>query len=157
LIGFAVLTQVPAGAQVPALQPGLRIRVEAEPDIKHKVVGTLMSKSGDTLTIATSASSWHRVHASAIRRLDVSNGESRLAGTVKGMLIGGAGFGLLTFAAVAADAKDPASIVTIVGIGGAVVGSFVGFVLRTERWERVFPERPRNETGGARRSPYGSS
>jgi di/tricarboxylate transporter len=127
-----------AGAQVPELQRGMRVRVDASQAIGRKIIGTLMSQSGDTLGIASSSRSWHWVQTSEIRRIDVSRGNSSVQGALMGVFIGGIAPALIT---LAIPKKAARNLELTIAIAGGVLGGAVGFALGTESWKRVYPHR----------------
>jgi hypothetical protein len=157
LVATAAIAPALAPAQVPEIQPGVRIRLIAAPVTGNRMVGTVMAWSGDTLTLASSAESLRRVRKGDIRRIEVSRGPSRIAGALQGILMLGIVPGALTLVATLPQGLEPEKYGASVAVVGSVIGGVVGLVLRSERWERVFPKRPPGESGGARRSPYGTS
>jgi hypothetical protein len=133
---FIALIPTAADAQLPALQPGLRVRVDARPVVARRVVGTLMSQTQDTLVLASSASEWHRVPIAGVAVLDVHMGRSRRSGLRRGLLLGAGiiGGGVLIGGGLATDDD----FVFPVALTGASVGALAGFFIGSDRWLRVY-------------------
>jgi hypothetical protein len=141
---LAAMLSIPAtaGAQSPIPVPGLRVRVDASPVMKRRVIGTIMSRTNDTLAIASSATVWHRIAVADVRHIDVSGGNSHFAGTMLGIIGGGLAIGGLTAVLTVSSAKDPGWLITAFGGGGAALGAVIGATIGIERWTRVAPPRP---------------
>lgn len=143
-----------AAQELPAIQPGMRVRLTLQPDPRAdrltRVVGTLMRLGPDSvavydqerLAVVTAA-------LGAARRLEASRGRPSRAG--RGALIGlvagaagGVAAGLIVCAAEACSSSggDFAGIVVgVLGVGGGLagagVGALAGALIRPERWETV--------------------
>jgi hypothetical protein len=144
----ALLVPATVRAQLPTLQPGLRVRVDARPALDRRIVGTLMSQTTDTVTLAASATSWHRVPVADVARLDVHMGPSRWRGVARGLVIGTAiiGGGAMVGSWMATD-ND---FVFPIAATGAGIGALTGFFIGADKWRRVF-SRERVARRGARR------
>jgi len=138
------LTTAVAQQQPPPLEPGARVRVTA-PDLGiSKQVATFEAVRGDTLVVL--AESRMFCPLASVTRLDVYGGQK--SNTLKGMgygLLIGAGVGVLVGAVVpcrdALDFSYESDCVKIGGAAGAVVGLLVGTTVgllnKTDRWEEV--------------------
>lgn len=130
---LAVAFPCALGAQLRAIEPGLRIRINA-PSLGGVLTGTLMAQRPDSLDIVTSRLKRQMIATSDIRALAVGTGDRRSLGWTGG-LVGSVG---VLAAGVAEHAKLNDGI-----LGGAIVGAFsgmlVGGFLSRERWTKVFP------------------
>src|SRR3954470_17137988 len=93
-----------AGAQVPALAAGSRLKVEMSD--RPKVEGTLMSQTPDSLVIAANGALITSVPSANIGRISSTMGRSHSAGAWKGTKIGvmvGGGLGVVAGLAVMSD------------------------------------------------------
>jgi hypothetical protein len=140
LIVMASIVASAAAAQVPELQRGMRVRLDATPVVKRKIIGTVMSQTSDTLGIASSSTSWHWVRKNEIRRIDVSRGHSSVQGALMGVLIGGIAPALIT---LAIPMKAAPNLELTIAVAGGVLGGAVGSALGTESWVRVYPKKER--------------
>jgi hypothetical protein len=133
---LTALTPADVDAQLPTLQPGLRVRVDARPVVARRVVGTLMLQTQDTLVVASSASEWHRVPIAVVASLDVHMGRSRRSGLRRGLLLGAGiiGGGVLIGGGLATDDD----FVFPVALTGTSIGALAGFFIGSDRWLRVF-------------------
>lgn len=144
----AVLSlSLPLHAQDSTLAPGTRVRVLSSCDTTAAhtgcdvVKGRLLSRSGNSLLIQGADGVEHRVEVSPGVRIQQSTGYRRH--TLLGLEIGSA-VGLVTGAVLLADCtrgdEDDAlcgpRLVVPVPVG-AVLGTLVGALSRSERWEEV--------------------
>ncbi len=134
-------------AQLAELQPGVRVRLAAPGVLAGKFEGTVISRSADSLVVASPSSAPVSMAVSRVTSLEVSRGKSRGAGAQRGMLWGapiGLAFGLATVQSVrdctnctAQSNRIPAgewlAVSVLSGLGyGAAIGALIG----RERWER---------------------
>ena len=133
--------------QEPAVGERIRVRTTSEPS---QVVGVLETRQPDYLVVQTTESGPMNIAWADISRLQVSRGTKSNAG--KGALIG-AGLGLagttaLVIGGCAGDDTDCgedggfifAAYLLFTG-GAALVGTFIGAIVRTERWVDVPGDR----------------
>lgn len=142
-----------AAAQFPdRVQPGARVRLwipetynqENGPWRRQLLRGTVAGVQGDALLLSVpGAEGTLTVQRSAIRRIDVSRGQSRVVSAFQR-----AAAGAIAGAIAAALENDPKSTewphynrtwraAEEGAKGGAVIGAIVGFVLPTEQWKRL--------------------
>ncbi|GEM_PF-3170165 len=114
--------------EAPRVVPGSRIRVSAPTFSSDRLIGTVVSKSEDTLTLAPSSGTARlAIPFMVVKRLEVSRGraargKNALKGAVIGTLVGGVG-GFVLEAGVSGDQ----AVAPLVGaIGGAFNGSLIG-------------------------------
>lgn len=133
-------------AQPPAMQPGVRLRIETR-TAQRPVVGTLMTQTAETLVVASSSLAWHRIPANVVRRIDYSAGQSRKAAGILGFVGGAlvaASVGIMTVRGNTPYGK--AGTVTAVAIVGGFVGAAFGGSAPVEVWHRWYePDRPVRE------------
>jgi hypothetical protein len=140
-----------AGAQVPTIPLGTRVRLDL-PKPNDGLTGTLTFQSADEITISTRDSFSLVVAVASVRRIDVSGGVSHPDGTMRGMKIGGLGFGGVMAALLIADAVTSVGArdklfnplaaipylvppaVVVGGLAGGIVGGLVG----REHWDTVY-------------------
>jgi hypothetical protein len=155
-----------AGAQpLSELAPGARVRIRAPGIVAGRYTGTVLSRTADTLVVASSAAASARVPVSSLTSVEVSRGKSRSRGAFKGIAWGasiGLGVGLLTAAALSSDpsyggpdGQSKGELVAQALGGGAVWGVIIGAIVGSERWVRYdLPARtslfPITPGGGAR-------
>lgn len=154
-IAFAFLAVVSASAaaQFPArVQPGVRVRVwlpephpqENTPWRRQLLRATVSGVENDALRLTVpGAEGTLSVQRSAIRRLDVSQGRSRIRNFLE-RGFGGAVVGAITGAAFndpqASRWPDHDSRWEAAGygaLGGFAIGGIIGLVAPTERWRRI--------------------
>jgi hypothetical protein len=140
-------------AQASELQPGARVRLEAPGITAARFVGTVLSRTGDTLLVGGPNVAPVRVPVAALTSLEISRGSSRMEGAKRG-LMWGVPIGLLFGGAVALTAqcdncsspptdKDRTGFVTAMTVSGAVWGAGIGALVGRERWERFAVAAPR--------------
>ena len=152
MMGMALLVAgaaaVPAGAQV-MLQPGAKVRITAPSTGVDRFEGTIIA-TGDTIDVAR-GDARVRVPASAVTRLELSRGRSRLAGAGRGALWG-AGIGL-AFGALTSGLRDDPDLcgddastcegysmgewLVLNTTGGALWGVIIGAIVGKERWDTI--------------------
>ena len=137
-------------AQQPAaVQPGQRVRVRLATAAAPEVVGVVRVMTSDSLTLeqesGANAGTTTTIPLAGISRLQVSRGRHSTWG--KGLLFG-AGVGAVAGAIVGlasgnseglfnSPSFDAALGVIVFAPTGAVIGTVVGAMTRTERWETV--------------------
>ena len=127
------------------LQPGVRVRVQMA-EQGSPSLATLVRASDSEIAYQTQSGAINTVPASALHSLEVSGGKRGHAGT--GALIGGIAGLALGIAAVVDAQGDPwfeptggeaaAAILVTTGVG-ALSGTLVGAMIRTEQWTEVGP------------------
>jgi hypothetical protein len=136
-------TAASAGAQLTELQPGARVRVTAPGAIAGRLDVTVISRTADTLVIASPSLASVPVPISRITSLEVSRGSSRVAGALYGAMWGGAigvGLGLLTESSYGCsdcyyDNGSRGEWVIAGGIAYGSIGAVIGAIAGRERWE----------------------
>ena len=145
----------PAHAADYRLQPGARVRVQLA-DQASPYRATLVRASDDEIVYQTEGGDTNTVAANALQSLEVSSGTHGHMGT--GALIGGAAGLALGVAAVLAAEDDPwleptggeaAAAILVTTGAGALAGTLVGAMIRTEQWTEVGP----SSGGSARTGP----
>jgi hypothetical protein len=152
------LFAVSAGAQVPTLMAGSRLRVQTAG--AGRIEGTLMSQTPDTLTIAQSGAVQRKIPSGVVGRIQASQGKSHGAGAIKGGKIGaivGGGLGLLVGLAISADGSctgegcdaAPITVGLVQAAAGAIWGLAIGGIVGAEKWTTVYAPGRVALTGGA--------
>jgi hypothetical protein len=149
-----------ARAQLAEAQPGARMRIQAPGIVAGRYVGTVLSRTADTLVLGSPNATPVRVPISRISSAEVSRGSSRGLGALQGLKWGvpiGLAIGVL--AAVSSDNPDDyycgslpdcgqsdgsykAGLIGGGILGGAIWGAGIGALVGRERWER-FDVTPR--------------
>lgn len=132
----AALLPAPADAQLPTLQPGLRVRVDARPATAERMVGIVMEQTPDTIVVVSNANDWHRVPVARVATVEVDMGRSRWTGLRRGFLLGTALIGVPAYIGGRLATDD--DFVFPIAAVGAGVGALVGFFVGADRWRRVF-------------------
>ena len=149
LVALFVATSSPLAAQEAPVEPGARVRVTA-PDLGiNKAIGVFEAVEGGTLVVGTL-----RLPLASVTRLEVHRGQKSRVG--RGALIGaavgagsGAIIGAIAFSGSCIDNPDgcPAAGAAIgaifLGLPGLLVGTVVGALSKTDRWEAVPLDRIR--------------
>jgi len=144
-----VLTAVApsALAQSNELQPGARVRVIAPGIVAGRYVGTILTRSGDTLQLGGPNAAPVNVPVNRITSLEISRGKSRLHGAGRGVLWGtpiGLVVGLASansledctdFGCGDASSGERGAYVLASTLGGALWGAGIGALVGRERWE----------------------
>jgi len=127
------------------IRSGSRVRLEAPGVVARRTVGNVISRTADTLTIAGFDSPPVAVPIAGITRLDVSRGDSRVAGALHGIKWGapiGLGLGAL-MVALADDCRtcsnqpSAGAAIADLGIAGAGIGAIAGAIAQHEQWSPV--------------------
>jgi hypothetical protein len=150
LVALTLLAS-PASAQLAELPTQSRIRVFVPSVSKKPLVGKLDLGIIDSVMIAD-ATGRRAFPLKSVERLDVSGGDSRGAGAMRGARYGFIVGLLYTAAIVAADGANGGAATTnglpktvtygLAGTGGAtVLGAVFGSAFPTERWTTVHPKR----------------
>jgi len=144
-----VLCAAPLGAQNAAplaeVQPGARVRIEAPGVVAGHFVGTVLSRTVDSVHVGSQTSAPITLALSQITSLEVSRGNSRVGGMLRG-LAWGAPLGL-AFAAMATTSSchsvcsvpDSRKLVRIFAVSGVVWGAGFGALIGHERWGPLQP------------------
>jgi hypothetical protein len=137
-----------ANAQLSELQPGARVRVTAPGIVANRYVGTVLSRSGDTLHLGGPNAAPVSVPLNRITSVEVSRGKSRLHGAGRGILWGapiGLVIGLASansledctaFGCSDASSGERGAYVLASALGGALWGAGIGALVGRERWEQ---------------------
>ena len=150
LIAVTVLSlRAPSlAAQAPTslaeVQPGARIRVEAPGIVAGRYVGTVLTRTGDTVTLGNPSRVPIALPLGRAESVEISRGKSRSAGALRGVQWGGAiglGLGLFTVAfsercANCEDQLSDAEGITVITLSSALWGAGIGALVGRERWER---------------------
>jgi hypothetical protein len=151
-LALACLAPSTIAAQAPArpdeIQPGARVRVTAPGVVAARFVGTVLSRNGDTLNVASPNVSPFAVPTSRITSLEVSRGKSHADGAIRGVKWGapiGLALGLLTIGVVGdcigcikAESNKSGAQAAWLGMnafGGAIWGAGIGALVGREHWE----------------------
>lgn len=143
-----LMTATPVAAQVSEARPGARVRITAPGVVDHRLTAIVLSRTGDTLTIGAPDVPSLAIPTSRITALDISRGDSRAAGALRGIEWGapiGLALGLASANAAQncldcwADTQRPsrAEWVLSATVDGAAVGAIVGALVGRERWESL--------------------
>jgi len=138
------------------VQPGARVRVRAPGIVAGRYVGTVLTRSGDTVSLGSPAGAPFAVPLSRMSSLEVSRGKSRMDGALRGIAWGAPiGLGLAVVAyglgnyvecPTCNDEPSRAEGVALITLSGAVWGAGLGAIIGRERWER-FQLAPRAALG----------
>jgi hypothetical protein len=149
-----VCLRATAQAQQDAIGPGARVRVEVPHLFTGRAVGTIMSRTIDTIVVAvprrgpaperSSVVRYYAAPQTAFTRIEVSEGRSRALGAGRGALVGlvlGLALSTAIMSEVENNPGEGAEIGVIMALSAPWVVSFVGagfgFLLGAERWVRV--------------------
>ena len=89
----------PLAAQSGTVQPGTTVRATMATGVGEVLVGTLLSRTADSLTIVTRGNdAIVRIPSTSIRSIEVVNGKRRVAPGLKWALIGGGVWAAITSA-----------------------------------------------------------
>lgn len=136
-------------ARTDEIQPGAKVRVTAPGVVAARYVGTVLARTGDTLTVGGPNTLPFAIPSSRITLLEVSRGKSRGDGAIRGMKWGtpiGLGFGVLTMGFIAdclGCATRPDSDrsgergawVATSTLSGVAYGALIGALVGREHWE----------------------
>jgi hypothetical protein len=137
-----------ADAQSDSLVPGQRVRLVAPGAVAGRVEGTVLQRPTDTLVVGRRDGVSLRVPLRAITDLQLSRGESRGRGALRGAklgasIVGGAGLVLTLPALTGADSvntrSDAVSFTAQSVLSGALWGALIGAFVPAERWAHVAP------------------
>lgn len=154
LIALAVVPAIalPARAQLTEIQPGVRVRIEAPGIVAGRYVGTVLSRTADTLVIGAPSATPVKVPIDRLTGLEVSRGSSRSLGAVRGLAWGvpiGIVFGVVAAASTTSadyvycvdyctstSSSYKAGLIAGGALGGAIWGAGIGALVGRERWDR---------------------
>jgi hypothetical protein len=159
MFGLLVAAVAPSAAvaQEPTpVQPGQRVRVRSLLAHRPVVTGAVESIGRDTLVVRPEAGAAAAIPLSSIARLEVSRG--RHSRWLTGLVVG-AGAGAVTGAIIGAATHDEDDWLFSAGenavLGavlftpiGALTGTVIGLLVKTERWKSVPLDRVRPTVGG---------
>ena len=149
-IAAALCVAVPASAQT-RLPIALDQRVRVWTDAPDAVIGRVASVSADTVLVAVDGRDPATVAVAAIRRVEVSRGQtSRGAGFKKGAIRGAlilAAIGAVSSALQHEQIGDDGATVTEAallgiwsgGLFGGLIGGAIGAARAGDKWETVYP------------------
>jgi hypothetical protein len=140
-----------AAQEIVRLEPGQRVRVTAPTISSTQIVGAFAHMAADTLVVETDGRAWHFPRAS-LTRVDVNRGQKSNAG--RGALFGfliGAGIGAVALGSSSLCAETlevPAGRCALIGaggggVGGLLLGTIAGALIKTDRWQEVPVDRLR--------------
>jgi hypothetical protein len=150
-------------ATIAQLRPGTRVRVVVRTWRDDRIVGTVTSSSIDGVILDTvDVAAQHRLFmpsavvvegyrrvglsSAVIRRIEVSEGKSKLRGAIKigtkAMLFSGIALGCSAISGPMAQRRDFMKGVVIGGVTGLVIGAPIGYRIGDERWRRVREKSP---------------
>lgn len=146
-----LLCSVRAAAQT-EVRPGAKIRIDAPGIVADHLVGTVLTRTADTLVVGGPEVAPISISIARITSLEVSHGKSHSAGAIKGLQWGGGiGFGLgLAFIPLLscpgstgtssycndASSSDKALFVWVLTASGLFYGSIIGAIAGKEEWDR---------------------
>jgi hypothetical protein len=124
------------------IRTGSRVRLDAPGYVGDRMVATVISRTDDTLTVASQSAPSIAVPVARITRLEVSRGDSRTAGALHGIKIGvpiGAVFGVLGLLLIddcnsCSSPPNRAAIVPAFAASGAFYGAIIGALVQREQW-----------------------
>jgi hypothetical protein len=144
-----VASAVPLAAQAVVMQPGAIVRAELSTGTNDRLVGTLVSRTLDSLTLVTRGSgAIVQVPTKNMRGLEILNGKQRLVPAAKWALIGGGVWGLIA-ATIPYRECDPARYTNCAGalshsefirgqvFGMAIITGGLGAYRGEDTWTRV--------------------
>ena len=154
---FALLAVArPLHAQLPEAQPGARVRLEAPGIVAGRYVGTVLTRSGDTLRVGGPNSQPLTVPIDRVVAFEVSRGTSRSLGAQRGAVWGsavGLVFALVTIPSLrdceycgTYTSGEQATFALSMTFSGALWGAGIGALIGRERWDR-YDLAPRPITG----------
>lgn len=139
------------------VQPGAKVRITAPGIVAGRYIGTVLSRSDDTLTLGSPNAAPFVIPTSRIATLEISHGKSRSAGAVRGMVWGlpiGLAMGALLAASVtdcaacSQNGESPGEAVVLSTLSGVIWGAGIGALVGRERWDAF--DLPRHAALGIR-------
>jgi len=147
----------PLAAQLPEVQPGARVRVEAPGIVEGKFTAAVLSRTADTLVLGTGSVVPTRMPIGLISSLEISRGTSHADGARNGIKWGASIMGALVSVSVIAagdqepcpttrpkiwnEACGPLRVGDVVGatvfsmLVGGVIGAPIGAIIGREHWD----------------------
>ncbi|MEO7711461.1 MAG: hypothetical protein ABIV10_00925 [Gemmatimonadaceae bacterium] len=130
-------------AQVSEIQPGARVRITAPGIVAGRYAATVLSRTADTVRVSAPDKVPFDIPVRRITSLEVSRGNSRTLGAVRGVLWGlGIGLAVGTIVAVTDDGsvtygtRNTGEILGFSVLSGSFYGAIIGAIVGRERWER---------------------
>lgn len=138
-----VAPATPALAQLTEVAPGARVRIQAPGIVAGRYEGTVIARTRDSLTLASSATPPVTIAAARITSLEISRGSSRTDGAMRGLAWSvpiGVGLGLaflpgLHDCTTCGNKPSDVGVVLQMAIGSAMWGAGIGAIVGRERWE----------------------
>lgn len=127
-----ILLLVAAPLVAQAVHPGKRVRLRAPAFLLDRFEGVFIGRSGDTLAFGNDDRGPLLLPSSAITQLDVSGGTSRLRGSLRGALWGGAvlvAIGGLASSDTIFNTEGVPTGQTFDILDGAVIGALLGAII----------------------------
>jgi hypothetical protein len=160
IVLMGLVAAAPAGAAPSLPEPGTRIRLTARVPERHRWTGSFVSAASDTVTMRDGGTDGARVTAPAlhVERFEISRGDrsNGVKGLGRGFAIGavlGAGAAYLAYDTTKdygefSGGRTGHAVVggVVLGATGAVVGTVVGLLVRSEHWRDLPPKKLRAET-----------
>jgi hypothetical protein len=160
VLATCVLSSTLLRAQTDELQPGVRVRITAPGIVAGRYVGTVLSRSGDTVMVGSPTAQPLAIPSSRIVSLEIRRGKSRGDGALRGikwgipigLALGAVTVGFADCTDCSNDAGQALGWIALNGVSGAIWGAGIGALIGRERWERFdLPRRAaiRVTPGGA--------
>jgi hypothetical protein len=136
-----LMLPVAVRAQQIDIQPGARVRFNSVALAPERVTGTVISRTADSIVVATRAAVQYRLALTNAPDLAISLGRTRSDGAKKGFRWGAGISGSLMAILIAADGGDmsqPAPLI-FTAITAATYGGFgaaIGAAVGSEKWSR---------------------
>jgi hypothetical protein len=147
---LAVLFALPLVAQVSEVQPGARVRVTAPGIVAGDFVGTVLTRTADTIAVGGPNVVPIHIPWARISSLEISRGKSRADGAIVGIkwgaplmaavgaTLGIAGTGLNDRCTQCDDISlgEAVSVTALFALSGAFYGAGIGAIVGRERWDQ---------------------
>lgn len=144
-VGSVVVPLDAARGQIEELRPGARARIRAPGALGGEAEGIILARRADTVVVGRPGAASVDVPVPLITRASVYRGRTSGAGALEGAKWGagiGLGLGLANMGFSDCSGEHCGAGDNVVGVAtfaalGAGVGSLVGAVVGSERWERL--------------------
>jgi hypothetical protein len=138
----------PESAGPPTISVGSRVRFEAPTLASKRIEGTVIGLDEKALVVRRHDREPQTVSREAITHLEVSTGRRRQV--LRGMLIG-TGIGVLGMGVICSGRYDECAEASPVAMAGALLGTGIGALVKSDRWTAVPLDRVRVTLTPARR------